>query len=228
MKIIILGAGQVGTSVSENLVNEANDITVIDNDARLLQDLQNRLDLRTVEGNGAHPDTLRRAGAEDADMILAVTNSDEVNMAACQIAYTLFHTPTKIARIRDAEYLSHPEIFSQEAIPIDVIISPEQIVTDYIQRLIEYPSALQVLDFAGGLVQLVAMKALKGGPLVGHEIRELRNHLPGIDSRVAAIYRQDRPIPPEGNTRIEVDDEVFFIAAKQHLRTVYSNSGKYP
>ncbi|KPK47308.1 MAG: potassium transporter peripheral membrane component [Thiotrichales bacterium SG8_50] len=220
MKIIILGAGQVGTSVSENLVNEANDITVIDTDTRRLQDLQNRLDLRTIEGNGAHPDTLRRAGAEDADMILAVTNSDEVNMAACQIAYTLFHTPTKIARIRDAEYLSHPEIFSQDAIPIDVIISPEQIVTDYIQRLIEYPSALQVLDFAGGLVQLVAMKALKGGPLVGHEIRELRDHLPGIDSRVAAIYRQDRPIPPEGDTVIEVDDEVFIIAAKQHLRTV--------
>lgn len=226
MKIIILGAGQVGTSVSENLVNEANDITVIDTDARRLQDLQNRLDLRTVEGNGAHPDTLRRAGAEDADMILAVTNSDEVNMAACQIAYTLFHTPTKIARIRDAEYLSHPEIFSQEAIPIDVIISPEQIVTDYIQRLIEYPSALQVLDFAGGMVQLVAMKALKGGPLVGHEIRDLRDHLPGIDSRVAAIYRQDRPIPPEGNTVIEVDDEVFFIAAKQHLRTVMSELRK--
>jgi trk system potassium uptake protein TrkA len=226
MKIIILGAGQVGTSVSENLVNEANDITVIDSDTRRLQDLQNRLDLRTVEGNGAHPDTLRRAGAEDADMILAVTNSDEVNMAACQIAYTLFHTPTKIARIRDAEYLSHPEIFSQEAIPIDVIISPEQIVTDYIQRLIEYPSALQVLDFAGGMVQLVAMKALKGGPLVGHEIRELRDHLPGIDSRVAAIYRQDRPIPPEGNTVIEVDDEVFFIAAKQHLRKVMSELRK--
>jgi trk system potassium uptake protein TrkA len=159
-------------------------------------------------------------------MILAVTNSDEVNMAACQIAYTLFHTPTKIARIRDAEYLSHPEIFAQEAIPIDVIISPEQIVTDYIQRLIEYPSALQVLDFAGGMVQLVAMKALKGGPLVGHEIRELRDHLPGIDSRVAAIYRQDRPIPPEGNTVIEVDDEVFFIAAKQHLRTVMSELRK--
>ena len=222
MKIIILGAGQVGTSVAENLVNEANDITVIDTDGECLQELQNRLDLQTIKGNGAHPDTLLRAGAEDADLILAVTNSDEVNMAACQIAYTLFHTPTKIARIRAAEYLAHPEIFTQDAIPIDVIISPEQIVTDYIQRLIEYPTALQVLDFAGGLVQLVAVKAVEGGPLVGHEIRELRNHLPGIDSRVAAIYRQDRPIPPEGSTVIESGDEVFFIAAKQHLRSVLS------
>ena len=226
MKIIILGAGQVGTSVAENLVNEANDITVIDTNAERLEKLQTRLDLQTIEGNGGHPDTLMRAGAEDADLILAVTNSDEVNMAACQIAYTLFHTPTKIARIRGAEYLAHPEIFAQDAIPIDVIISPEQIVTDYIQRLIEYPTALQVLDFAGGLVQLVAVKAIEGGPLVGHEIRELRNHLPGIDSRVAAIYRQDRPIPPEGSTTIESGDEVFFIAAKQHLRSVLSELRK--
>jgi trk system potassium uptake protein TrkA len=226
MKIIILGAGQVGTSVAENLVNEANDITVIDNNGERLQELQNRLDLQTREGSGAYPDTLLRAGAEDADLILAVTNSDEVNMAACQIAYTMFHTPTKIARIRAAEYLAHPEIFTQEAIPIDVIISPEQIVTDYIQRLIEYPTALQVLDFAGGLVQLVAVKAVEGGPLVGHEIRELRNHLPGVDTRVAAIYRQDRPIPPEGNTVIESGDEVFFIAAKKHLRSVLSELRK--
>ncbi|MFV1997053.1 MAG: Trk system potassium transporter TrkA [Acidiferrobacterales bacterium] len=226
MKIIILGAGQVGTSVAENLVNEANDITVIDNDGKRLQELQNRLDLQTINGSAAYPDTLLRAGAEDADLILAVTSSDEVNMAACQIAYTMFHTPTKIARIRAAEYLAHPEIFTQEAIPIDVIISPEQIVTDYIQRLIEYPTALQVLDFAGGLVQLVAVKAVEGGPLVGHQIRELRNHLPGVDSRVAAIYRQDRPIPPEGNTVIESGDEVFFIAAKQHLLSVLSELRK--
>ncbi|MDH5631386.1 MAG: Trk system potassium transporter TrkA [Gammaproteobacteria bacterium] len=226
MKILILGAGQVGTSVAENLVNEANDITVVDNDAERLENLQNRFDLRTVQGNGAHPEVLQRAGAEDADMILAVTNSDETNMAACQIAYSLFHTPTKIARIRASEYLSHPEIFSQEAIPIDVIISPEQIVTDYIQRLIEYPSALQVLDFAGGLAQLVGVKAYYGGPLVGHELRALREHLPNIETRVAAIYRRDRAILPKGDTVIEADDEVFFIAAKKDIRTVMSELRK--
>ena len=226
MKIIILGAGQVGTSVAENLVNENNDITIIDINTTHLEEIQNRLDLRTIVGNGAHPDTLLHAGAEDADMILAVTNSDETNMAACQIAYTLFHTPTKIARIRAAEYLSHPEIFTQEAIPIDVIISPEQIVTDYIQRLIEYPSALQVLDFAGGLVQLVAVRAYHGGPLVGHELCTVRDHLPGIDTRVAAIYRHDRAILPQGDTVIEVDDEVFFIAARKHIRAVMSELRK--
>ena len=137
MKIIILGGGQVGTSVAENLVTENNDITVVDTDAGRLQELQDRLDLRTVVGNGAFPEILRQAGGEDADMILAVTNSDEANMTACQVAYTLFHTPTKIARIRSAEYLSHPEIFAQDAIPVDVIISPEQLVADYIERLID-------------------------------------------------------------------------------------------
>jgi trk system potassium uptake protein TrkA len=226
MKILILGAGQVGTSVAENLVNEANDITVVDINPDLLENLQNRFDLRTLQGNGAHPEILQQAGAEDADMILAVTNSDETNMAACQIAYSLFHTPTKIARIRASQYLSHPEIFSQEAIPIDVIISPEQIVTDYIRRLIEYPSALQVLDFAGGLAQLVGVKAYYGGPLVGHELRALRDHLPNIDTRVAAIYRRDRAILPTGHTVIEADDEVFFIAAQKDIRAVMSELRK--
>ena len=222
MKIVILGAGQVGTSVAENLVNEANDITIVDTDQQKLVELQSRLDLRAVDGNCAHPSVLERAGTEDADLILAVTDSDEVNMAACQIAYTLFHTPTKIARIRSLDYLSHPEIFAQDAIPVDVIISPEQIVTDYVRRLIEFPSALQVLDFAGGLVQLVAVRAYYGGPLVGHELKDLRKHLPKIDTRVAAIYRRDRPIIPTGTTVIEADDEVFFIAARENLRAVMS------
>jgi len=226
MKIIILGAGQVGTSVAENLVNEANDITIVDTDQQKLVELQSRLDLRAIDGNCAHPSVLERAGTEDADLILAVTDSDEVNMTACQIAYTLYHTPTKIARIRSLDYLSHPEIFAQDAIPVDVIISPEQIVTDYVRRLIEYPSALQVLDFAGGLVQLVAIRAYYGGPLVGHELKDLRKHLPKIDTRVAAIYRRDRPIIPVGNTVIEADDEVFFIAARENLRAVMSELRK--
>ena len=186
MKIIILGAGQVGSSVTENLVHEANDITVVDTDANRLALLQDRLDIRTVEGEASHPQVLERAGAEDADMILAVTNSDEINMVACQTAYTLFHTPTKIARVRSVEYLAYPQLFSQEALPIDVLISPEQLVTDHIQRLIELPGALQVLDFADGKVQLVAVRAYYGGPLVGHELRALREHMPNVESRVAA------------------------------------------
>lgn len=226
MKIIILGAGQVGSSVAAALVSEANDITVVDSESQCLQTLQDRLDLRTVVGHASHPDVLKRAGAEDADMILAVTNSDETNMVACQVAYTLFHTPTKIARVRAREYLNHPHLFTQEAMPVDVLISPEQVVIDYVQRLIEHPGALQVLDFASGRVQLVAVKAYYGGPLVGHELSELRTHMPGVDTRVAAIFRRGKPIIPEGSTVIEADDEVFFIAARKHIRLVMSELRK--
>lgn len=220
MKIIILGAGQVGASVAHNLSSEFNDITVVDGDARVLQDLQDRLDIRTIVGHGAHPDVLSRAGAEDADMLIAVTNSDETNMIACQVAYTLFHTPTKIARVRAAEYLSKPRLFNQDALPIDVLISPEQLVTEYVQRLIDTPGALQVLDFAGGKVQLVAVRAYYDGPLIGHELRDLRVHMPKVEARVAAIFRRGRPIIPEGDTIIEVDDEVFFLAARENIRAV--------
>lgn len=220
MKIIILGAGQVGTSVAEVLASEASDITVVDVDEGRLESLRDRLDIGTVVGEASHPEVLARAGAEDADMILAVTNSDEINMIACQVAYTLFHTPTKIARVRSVGYLSHPQLFTQEALPVDVLISPEQLVTDYVQRLIEHPGALQVLDFAGGKVQLVAVRAYYGGPLVGHELKTLREHMPGIETRVAAIYRRGHAIAPDGDTVIEADDEVFFIAAKRHIRVV--------
>jgi trk system potassium uptake protein TrkA len=226
MKIIILGAGQVGSSLANHLASEANDITVVDVDSQLLHDLQDRLDLRTVKGHASHPDVLQRAGAEDADMIIAVTNSDETNIVACQVAYTLFHTPTKIARVRSQAYLQHPELFTQEAMPVDVIISPEQLVTDYIHRLIEHPGALQVLDFSGGRVQLVAVKAFYGGPLVGHELKTLRDHMPSVQSRVAAIYRRGRALNPEGTTVIEADDEVFFIAAKKDIRAVMSELRK--
>jgi trk system potassium uptake protein TrkA len=220
MKIIVLGAGQVGSSVAETLSSEANDITVVDNDPRRLHELQERYDLRTVLGEAAHPGVLRSAGAEDADMIIAVTNSDETNMVACQVAYTLFHTPTKIARVRARDYLEEPELFSQEALPVDVVISPEKLVIDQLQRLIEYPGALQVLDFAGGRVQLVAVQAYRDGPLVGHRIRDLASRIPGDRMRVVAIFRRGSPIIPQGDTLIETGDEVFFIAATRDIRAV--------
>ncbi len=226
MKIIILGAGQVGSSVAANLASEANDITVVDENTAVLHDLQDRLDIRTVAGHASHPDTLAQAGADDADMVLAVTSSDETNMIACQVAYTLYHTPTKIARVRSLEYLNHSRLFTNEALPVDVLISPEQLVTDYIERLIENPGALQVLDFAGGRVQLVAVRAYHGGPLVGHELRDLNEHIPGAEARVAAIFRSGKHIVPAGDTVIEVDDEVFFIAARKHIRRVMSELRK--
>jgi len=227
MKIIILGAGQVGSSLAENLVSEDNDITIVDTNAAQLRALQDRLDLRTVAGRASHPDILLNAGAEDADMIIAVTDSDETNLVACQIAYTLFHTPTKIARIRSMAYLNvRDKLFTQDAFPIDVSISPEQIITDNIYRLIEHPGSLQVLDFADGQVQMVGVKAFYGGPLVGRELRTLREHIPTVDTRVAAIYRRGHAIIPEGHSVIEADDEVFFIAAKKDIRTVMSELRK--
>ncbi|MCO6439687.1 MAG: Trk system potassium transporter TrkA [Nitrococcus mobilis] len=222
MKIIILGAGQVGRTVAQELTSEANDITVIDLNSQLLQELQDRLDLRTIVGSGTYPTTLASAGADDADMIIAVTDSDETNMIACQVADTLFHTPTKIARIRAMEYLSCPQLFSPEALPIDVLISPEQLVTQYVKRLLEHPGALQVLDFADGKVRLVAVRAYYGGPLVGHELSTLKEHMPGVHARVAAIFRRGRAIIPEGNTVIEAGDEVFFVAAQKNIRAVMS------
>lgn len=227
MKIIILGAGQVGSSLASNLADD-NDITVVDNNATLLQHLQEHLDLRTVTGYAAHPNVLMQAGAEDADMLIAVTNSDETNMVACQIAYTVFHTPTKIARVREADYLNHKEIFNrrEKGLAIDVHISPEQLVTNYIERLIDYPDALQVLDFAGGKVQLVAVKAYYGGPLVGHALRTFEDYVPNVETRVAALFRRGKAIIPEGDTVIEVDDEVFFVAASQNIYQVMAGLRK--
>jgi Trk K+ transport system NAD-binding subunit len=166
---------------------------------------------------------LREAGADDADMLVAVTSSDECNMVACQIAYSLFNVPNKVARIRSHAYLSAREkLFKGEVFHIDHLISPEQLVIEYMRRLIEYPGALQVADFAGGRLGLVAVKAYYGGPLVGNALATLKEHMPNIDTRVAAIFRQGRSIRPQGTTIIEADDEVFFVAASGHIRAVMS------
>lgn len=220
MKILILGAGQVGSSVAANLASEQNEITLVDAREGLLQELRDRLDIQTITGHASHPGVLEKAGIEDTDMLIAVTNSDETNMTACQVAWTLHHTPTKIARIRSSQYLRHPELFVGGAIPVDVLISPEEIVTNYISNIIGYPGALQVLDFAGGKAMLVGIRAYYGGPMVGHQLKEIREHVPNVETRVAAIYRRGRAIIPMGNTVVEADDEVFFIAARQHIRTV--------
>jgi len=222
MKIIILGAGEVGGNLAQNLTLESGDITVVDVDGDRLRELRDRVDIRTVRGMASHPDIMRQAGAEDADMLIAVTNSDEVNMVACQVAYTVFNTPTKIARVRSSAYIRGGGIFRNDAMPVDVIVNPEQIVTQDIARLIDNPGALQVMDFAHGQIQLVGIKAYYGGPLVDQELRYLRQHMPTVDTRVAAIFRKNRPIIPQGNTVIEADDEVFFIAASRDIKHVMS------
>lgn len=223
MNIIILGAGQVGGTLAENLVHENHSITIVDKDSERLKDLQNRLDIRVLSGHASYPNVLRAAGAENADMLIAVASNDEVNLVACQIAYTLFQIPTKIARIRSPRYLECPDLFGREGLPVDVFISPEQLITNYVSRLIEYPGALQVLDFAEGKVRLVAIRPYFGGPLVGKNLAAIREHMPNLQGQVAAIYRSNRSIPLTENTVIEIGDEVFFVAASPHIREIMAS-----
>ena len=219
MKILILGAGQVGRTAAQALAREeANEVTVVDVNEEVLRDLQDRLDVRTVAGNAAHPTVLEAAGGAEADIIVALTSSDEVNLVACDVAFTLFRTPTKIARLRAHEYASRPELFRTDGLSVDVIISPEQLVTEYVERLIHHPGTLQVLDFADGKVRLVGVRTGRGGLLVGHPLRELTKHLPNIEVRVVAIYRDGRSVQPDGETIISEGDEVFFLAARDDIQ----------
>ncbi|HTT02347.1 MAG TPA: Trk system potassium transporter TrkA [Steroidobacteraceae bacterium] len=227
MKIVILGAGQVGRTAAYQLSREeANEVTVVDINEETLRDLQDRIDIRTVVGNASYPTVLEAAGAAEADILVALTNSDEVNMIACKVAFILYRTPTRIARIRSAEFTGRPELFTEEALAVDLFISPEQLVTEYIERLIRYPGTLQVLDFADGRVRLVGVRARKGGMLVGQRLRELKDHLPDTDVRVVAIYRAGRMIRPEGDTVIEDGDEMFFLAARDAIRRAMSQMRK--
>ncbi|PRM07652.1 Trk system potassium uptake protein TrkA [Haemophilus influenzae] len=221
MKIIILGAGQVGTTLAENLVSEDNDITLVDNEFPQLKTLQEKYDLRVVQGSPSSPKVLSDAGAADADLMVAVTASDEINMVACQMGYTLFNTPTRIARIRNSEYLREKDkLFNNENIPIDHLISPENLVTDEITRLIAYPGALQVAHFADNRISIVVVKAYYGGALVGYALSAFREHMPHIDCRIMSILRNGKPIRPQGSTIVEAGDEITFICATEHIKAV--------
>lgn len=226
MKIIILGAGRVGASVAESLVSERNDITVVDTDIHALAELQDKFDLRTVAGNGTHPEVLRSAGAEDADMLIATATRDETNLVACQIAARQFNLPTRIARVRAPDFLDAPEITGDGGFYVDHLICPEQTVTDYVHKLIEFPEALQVLEFADGAVSLIAVRAYAGGALVKHPIRDLRKRHPNVDVRIVAIFRDAQSIRFDGDTSIEAGDEVFILAASEHIRTALSDLRK--
>ncbi|MFK8083161.1 MAG: Trk system potassium transporter TrkA [Granulosicoccus sp.] len=189
MKIIVLGAGQVGQSVARSLAAEQNDLVVVDTNVDALKHLEEVEELQTVVGYASHPEVLREAGAEDADMIIAATDSDETNIVAMQIAYSLYRTPSKIARIRSAEYAREKDLFKNDSIPIDTIISPEQLITDHVERVIEHPGAIQVVDFAEGKVRLVGVRVQQGAPMEGWPLSHLTQLESNIDTRVVAVYR---------------------------------------
>ena len=220
MNIIILGAGRVGESVAESLVSEQNDITVIDQDPERLRLLEERLDLRGVVGNGIQPSVLRDAGAQDADMLIACAAADESNLVVCKVAHDVFNVPTTIARLRSPEFVEGDELMSKTGFAVDHVICPEESVTRYIHQLIDYPEALQVLEFAEGRACLIAVRAVHGGALVRHSLAEIRERLPNVDMRVVAIYRQDAEVDPGPQTRILAGDEVFVLAGKQQIRLV--------
>jgi len=222
MNILILGAGRVGESVAESLASDRNDITIIDTDPARLASLQDRLDLKGVTGNGIQPSVLREAGIEDADMFIACAPLDETNLVACKLAHQLFNVPTTIARIRSPEFEDGtPLMTGREGFAVDRVICPEESVTRMIGKLIEHPEALQVLEFAEGLLSLVAVRAVAGGPLVQHALAEIPQLVPGAQMRIVAIYRKDKPLTELlGSTRIEAGDEVFVLAATGLLRQV--------
>jgi trk system potassium uptake protein len=221
MKILILGAGRVGESVAESLVSEKNDITVVDTDPARLAVLQDRLDLRGVVGNGIQPSTLREAGIEDTDLLIACAPHDETNLVACKVAKQQFNVPTTIARVRSPEFDNGSPLLGKDGFAVDQVIVPEQSVTTYIRKLIQWPEALQVLEFAHGLVSLIAVRAVAGGPLVRHSLAEIPQLVPAAPMRIVAIYRQNQALTElDGSTRIEPGDEVFVLAATEHIRTV--------
>lgn len=173
MRIVILGAGQVGASVAESLVSENNDITIVDSDQDRLAYLQDRLDLRTVTGNAAYPSVLASAGLDDADLLIAVTQSDQTNLVACKVAHSVFNVPARIARLRARDFLESEKLLAPENFAVDYALCPEQVITEYIARLVEFPEALQVLNFGDGRLVLVGLRAYAGGLLVGSPIKEM-------------------------------------------------------
>jgi trk system potassium uptake protein TrkA len=220
MRIVIVGAGRVGESVAESLVSEQNDITIVDPDAARLRGLEDRLDLRGVPGSGIHPETLKRAGVSDADMLIACATQDETNLVACKIAHQVFNVPTTVARLRSAEFAEGGELLKREGFAVDHVICPEESVVRYIQKLIEYPEALQVLEFAGGIAQLVAVRVTAGSRLAGRTVAQFLDQFRHAPVRVVAIYRQEEEVASDASAQVRVGDEVFLLADQQNLKAV--------
>jgi len=228
LKIIILGAGTVGSTLAVLLSQEDNDITVVDKDESVLRHLEEEADISTLTGRCSYPNNLVNSGIKEADMVVAVTGSDEVNIVSCLISKVLSSKVKTIARIRESAYLKDKtkKAMEEGVIPVDVVVSPEKLITDHIQALIDTPGSLQVLEFGDGLLNLVCVKAVKGGPLIGHEIADLKKHMPNVDTRVAAIFRGGGAIIPKGTTTVEAGDEVFFIARRKDAIKVINEMRK--
>jgi trk system potassium uptake protein len=218
--ILILGAGRVGCTVAEQLVLEQHNVTIVDANPQNLRPLQDQLDLRTVVGLPSSPAVMEAAGARDAELLLAVTPSDEVNMVACKLAHELFRIPVRLARVREADYLAYPALQNEQNFAIDEILTPAQIVAGHLANLAAQSAALQSVKFGGGRLQLLVVKVGREARITGQQIYRLDEFLPGIDRRIVAIYRQGKRITPDGDTLMHPGDEVFLLVASQHAEKV--------
>lgn len=227
MKVIVCGAGQVGTSIVRHLVAENNDVTVIDSSVDLIRKISDSMDVKAMEGYASHPDVLEAAGAEDADMIVAVTLSDEVNMVACQVAHSLFEVPTKIARVRHQSYLKPiwADLFSRDHMPIDVIISPEIEVGRAISRRLHVPGAFDTIPLADGRVQLLGVRCDEDCPLLNTPLRQLTELFPDLHLTIVGIIRNGKGFVPESSDHMVAGDEVYFVAESTHVGRVMAAFG---
>lgn len=213
MKVIVCGAGQVGFHIARHLSLENNDVTVVDQTADLIRKMGDTLDVQAIVGHASRPDVLEQAGAEDADMIIAVTYADEVNMVACQVAHSLFDVPTKIARVRHQSYL-HPmwsNLFSRDHMPIDVIISPEIEVAHAVTRRLEMPGAFEMIPLVDGKVKLLGVRCEEDCPLVNTPLRQLTQLFPDLNIVIVGMVRDDRPIFPSADDQMIAGDQVYFV-----------------
>ena len=217
-KIAVLGGGQVGASVAKILTDDGNDITLVDNNASVLENLQEDNDIKTIQGNASSPSVLNQVELSDCDILIATTASDEVNLVSCHLAKKMFNVPNVIARLRNAEYREETSDFNLDLFSIDSIISPSLLVTDFIKNIIEHPGAFQAFDFADGKLQVIGVTVLKDGPLAGKKLSEFKKHMPNVNVNVIAIYRDRKSLPVNGSSIIETGDDVFFLATEENMR----------
>ncbi|MDF1634116.1 Trk system potassium transporter TrkA [Mycoplana sp. MJR14] len=227
MKVIICGAGRVGYGIAERLAQEDNDVSVIDTSAALVAAITETLDVSGVVGHGAHPDVLARAGAEQAEMIIAVTLHDEINMVACQVAHSLFKVPTKIARIRAQSYLApeYSDLFSRDDLPIDVAISPEIEVGKMALRRISYPGATDVVRFADDKIVMLAIECMEDCPVVNTPLQQLTELFPDLKATVTAVFREGKLFVAKSADELQTGDLAYVVCDFAHVRRTLSLFG---
>ena len=220
MKVIICGGGQVGFGIAERLSGEQIDVSVIDTSANLIRNIRDNLDVRGFVGHGSHPGMLEAAGAQEADMIIAVTLYDEVNMVACQVAHSLFNVPTKIARIRAQSYLEphYQDLFSRDHMPIDVIISPELEVGKMVLRRIAMPGATDIVRFADEKVTLLAIECQEECPVINTPLSQLTELFPDLPTTVVGVNRGDRLFIPHSHDQLVAGDMAYVVTERGQVR----------